>query len=136
VRGRFSKAWLSLTPEPERELPAALAVLRARGPASPELLDAERTRAERVVLHGSEAAYLSWLAEAAGLAAAAQASADAGQARADDDVARAAAVVRDVVGNQAGLLLGLPGGGDRRDGVRRVLQQAPRIATPNGDRSP
>jgi hypothetical protein len=131
VRGRFSKAWLSLTPEPERELPAALAVLRARGPASRELLHAERTRAERVVLHGSEAAYLSWLAEAAGLAAAA-----AGQASADDDVARAAAVVRDVVGNQAGLLLGLPGGGDRRDGVRRVLQQAPRIATPNGDRSP
>jgi hypothetical protein len=131
VRGRFSKAWLSLTPEPERELPAALAVLRARGPASRELLDAERTRAERVVLHGSEAAYLSWLAEAAGLAAAA-----AGQASADDDVARAAAVVRDVVGNQAGLLLGLPGGGERRDGVRRVLQQAPRIATPDGDRSP
>jgi hypothetical protein len=133
VRGRFSKAWLSLTPEPERELPAALAVLRARGPAPPELLEAERMRAERVVLHGSEGAYLSWLAEAAGLAAAAAA---AGQASAGAEVARAAAVVRDVVGNQAGLLLGLPGGGDRRDGVRRVLQQPPRVATPNGDRSP
>jgi hypothetical protein len=129
VRGRFSKAWLSLTPEPERELPVALAVLRARGPAPPDLIEAERSRAERVVLHGSEAAYLAWLADAAGLAAAAQASAGA-------EVARAAAVVRDVVGNQAGLLLGLPGGGDRREGVRRVLDQSPRVATPNGDRSP
>jgi hypothetical protein len=39
-------------------------------------------------------------------------------------VARAAGVVRDVVRNQAGLLLGLPGGGRRRDAARRALEAA------------
>jgi hypothetical protein len=102
VRGRTtSRAWLALTPEPERELPAAIAVLRA-GDAVPDVAR-EIARAEALVLRGRERSYLDWLREAADLAA----------ARADSDdpaVAHAVGVVRDVVANQAGLLLGLPGG--------------------------
>jgi hypothetical protein len=110
-----SRAWLALTPEPERELPAAIAVLRAGG-SVPDV-GREMARAEALVLRGSEPAYLAWLREAAELAA----------RRADSDdpaVAHAAGVVRDVVRNQAGLLLGLPGGDRRREVVRRVLEGA------------
>jgi hypothetical protein len=110
-----SRAWLALTPEPERELPAAIAVLRA-GDAVPNVAR-EVARAEALVLRGSEPSYLAWLREAAELAAT-HAGSD------DPTVARAAGVVRDVVRNQAGLLLGLPGGGRRRDAARRALEAA------------
>ena len=108
-----SRAWLALTPEPERDLPGAMAVLRA-GSAVADVAG-ERERAEQLVMRGSEPSYLAWLREAAGLAA----------ERADSDdpaVAEAAAVVREVVQNQAGLLLGLPGGGRRREQVQRELE--------------
>jgi hypothetical protein len=108
-----SRAWLALTPEPERELPAAIAVLRAGG-SVPDVAR-EVARAEALVLRGSEPSYLAWLREAAELAA--------GRAESDDPaVAHAARLVRDVVGNQAGLLLGLPGGGRRREVMRRALE--------------
>jgi hypothetical protein len=109
---------LSLTPEPERELPAAIAVLRAGSAASrPADVEREAARAEALVLRGGESSYLAWLREAAELAA---------QREGSDDpaVAHAAAVVRDVVLNQAGLLLGLPGGGRRREAAREALEAA------------
>jgi hypothetical protein len=108
-----SRAWLALTPEPERELPAAIAVLRA-GDATPDVAG-EIARAEALVLRGSEPSYLAWLGEAADLAAARAGTDDAA-------VAHAVGVVRDVVANQAGLLLGLPGGGRRREAARRGLE--------------
>jgi hypothetical protein len=110
-----SRAWLALTPEPERELPAAVAVLRADG-GVPDV-SAEIARAEALVLRGREDAYLAWLCEAAALAAR-RAGSD------DPAVADAARVVREIVRNQAGLLLGLPGGGRRRDRARRALEVA------------
>jgi hypothetical protein len=113
-----SRAWLALTPEPERELPPAIAVLRAGGPVPDAVVAVERDRARALVLRGTERRYLDWLAEAARLARHAGA--------ADPAVARAARVVRDVVANQAGLLLGLPGGGRRREAVRRALEVAAR----------
>ena len=121
-----SRAWLALTPEPERDLPAAIAVLRSAGavPGAPAALaDLEReaareaARAEALVLRGSESSYLAWLREAAELAARVNGSAEPA-------VAHAAGVVRDVVDNQAGLLLGLPGGGRRRERARQALEQA------------
>ena len=116
-----SRAWLALTPEPERDLPAAMAVLRSAtaGEAAATAADAEReaARAEALVLRGSESSYLAWLREAAELAARVNGSAEPA-------VARAAGVVRDVVDNQAGLLLGLPGGGRRRERARQALEQA------------
>jgi hypothetical protein len=113
VRTSSSRAWLALTPEPERELPAAIAVLRAGG-AVPDV-SGEIGRAEALVLRGRERAYLAWLCEAAALA-----SEHAGSD--DPAVAHAADVVRDIVRNQAGLLLGLPGGGRRRDRAWRALE--------------
>ena len=120
-----SRAWLSLTPEPERELPAAIAVLRrATGgecagtgavAGRPADVAREAERAEALVLRGSEPSYLAWLREAAELAA-------AGARSPDPEVAHAAGVVRDVVRNQAGLLLGLPGGGRRREVARQALE--------------
>jgi len=123
--GTSSRAWLSLTPEPERELPAAIAVLRrATGgecagtgavAGRPADVAREAERAEALVLRGSEPSYLAWLREAAELAA-------AGARSPDPQVAHAAGVVRDVVRNQAGLLLGLPGGGRRREVARQALE--------------
>jgi hypothetical protein len=115
VRTSSSRAWLSLTPEPERELPAAIAVLRTAAGQSAADVARETARAEALVLRGSEPSYLAWLREAADLAAAG--------ARSDDPVVtHAADVVTDVVRNQAGLLLGLPGGGRRREAARAALE--------------
>jgi hypothetical protein len=111
-----SRAWLALTPEPERELPAAIAVLRAAGAGMPDVAG-EIARAETLVLRGTERAYLAWLCEAASLAS--------GRTQSEDPaVAHAAGIVRDVVRNQAGLLLGLPGDGRRRERARRALEVA------------
>jgi hypothetical protein len=120
VHGKaYSRAWLALTPEPERDLPAAIAVLRAGGEVAEPVVVCERARAEAVVLRGSERDYLAWLAEAAWLAR-------SGAASADPDVARASRVVGEVVGNQAGLLLGLPGGGRRCETARRAIEDGTR----------
>jgi hypothetical protein len=120
VRGKASsRAWLALTPEPERDLPAAIAVLCAGGAVADPVVACERLRAEAVVLRGSERDYLTWLAEAAWLAR-------SGAASADPEVARAAGMVGEVVGNQAGLLLGLPGGGRRREAARRAIEAGAR----------
>jgi hypothetical protein len=120
VRGKgSSRAWLALTPEPERDLPAAIAILRAGGAVSDEVVGCERARAEALVLRGSERGYLAWLAEAAWLAR-------DGATSADPAVSRAAGLVGEVVSNQAGLLLGLPGGGRRREAARRILEKGAR----------
>jgi hypothetical protein len=67
VRGR---QWLSLTPEPERELPVAVAMLRHGSAAPPAQVAAERMRLERLIVRARGRAYRRWLAEARALAAA------------------------------------------------------------------
>ena len=89
--------WLSITPEPELELPEALATLRAGGPPSREEVARERARAERLVLHGSRRAWRRYLAEALALAG----------SSADPELAEARAVVEDVVHNHDNLELAL-----------------------------
>ena len=61
-------AWLSITPEPERELPAAVAALRTGGVPSDAAVEAERARAERLVTHGTRRAWAAYLQEAGALA--------------------------------------------------------------------
>ena len=90
-------AWLSITPEPELELPEALAGLRAGGPPSREAVARERARAEELVLHGSRRAWRRYLAEARALAASSE----------DPQLAEARAVVEDVVHNHNNLELAL-----------------------------
>ena len=89
--------WLSITPEPEFELPEALATLRAGGAPSGAAVELERARAERLVLRGSRRAWRRYLEEALRLAH----SADG------PGVADARALVEDVVHNHNQLELAL-----------------------------
>jgi hypothetical protein len=56
------RAWLSITPEPERELPDAVAALRGSS------VSEERERVEKLVLRGSRRAWTAYLTEALELA--------------------------------------------------------------------
>jgi hypothetical protein len=91
-------AWLSITPEPERELPEAIATLRAGGPPQRELVEKERARVERLVTHGSRRSWRAYLAEAAALARA------AGD---EERLAPARAVIDEILENHDNLVLGL-----------------------------
>jgi hypothetical protein len=98
---RTRHAWLSITPEPERELPVAIATLRAGGTPTDSDVELERQRAERLVTRGSRRAWTAYIADAAALARAADG---------EGEVAEARALVLDVVDNHDNLRLGLPGG--------------------------
>jgi len=99
---RGDDRWLSLTPEPERLLPAARAALRSgRVPPPVELVARERADAERLVVRARRARWDAWLRESAALAE--------GAAGATGATAAAAALVHDVVANHDALALGLPG---------------------------
>jgi hypothetical protein len=90
-------AWLSITPEPEQELPRALATLRAGRAPSPAAVEAERARAEALVLRGSRRAWRRYLGEALALAA----------SSGDPAVAEARQLVREVIHNHDMLELAL-----------------------------
>jgi hypothetical protein len=104
-------AWLSLTPEPERELPAAVAVLGGGDEES------ERRRVERLVVHGGNRAWLRYLTRAVDLA-------EASAGNPDPEVGRAREVVMDVVRNHHMLLLGLPGRASDRTSAERARLEA------------
>jgi hypothetical protein len=89
--------WLSITPEPELELPEALATLRAGGAPSAAQVELERARAERLVTRGSRRAWRRYLAESLVLARSSE----------GPEVAEARAVVEDVVHNHNQLELAL-----------------------------
>ncbi|MBV8219243.1 MAG: hypothetical protein JO325_12325 [Solirubrobacterales bacterium] len=117
--------WLSVTPEPERELPAAVATLRSGRSASGEAVAEEASRIERLILHGSERRWDSYLHDVVSLIE--QRSDDA-----DPDVARARQVAIAVISNHHNLLLALPGRGARRTETdRRRLAEL--LATRNED---
>ena len=105
------RAWRSVTPEPERELPAAVAALRAGGVPDPGAVARERARLERLVVRGTQRRWLAYLREVVGLL-------DTPGAH-DPAVADARAAVIDVVANHHGLLLGLPGRAAERTAADR-----------------
>ena len=82
--------WLSITPEPERELPAAIAELRGSS------VEQERRRVEALVTRASKRAWRAYLREVSELAR----SAPPGEAR---------DTVIEVIENYDNLKLGLPG---------------------------
>jgi hypothetical protein len=106
-------SWLSLTPEPERLLPEARAVLRSgHAPPPAALLAAERETAEQLVLRARRARWEAWLRESAALAAATEQGlhgATDRNATEREATAATVALVRDVVANHDALVLGLPG---------------------------
>jgi hypothetical protein len=97
-------SWLSITPEPERELPSAVATMAAGRRAAPEAVAAERVRIERLILHGSQRRWLAYLHGVVDLIAAEDGSRD-------PDVAAARERAVAVIANHHNLLLGLPGAG-------------------------
>ena len=99
VPWRRDDRWLSLTPEPERLLPEARAILRSGMiPPPGDLVERERELAERLVVSGRRAPWDAWLRETSALAA-----------EAEEETQSAGALVRDVVANHDALALGLPG---------------------------
>ncbi|MEU4269440.1 hypothetical protein [Streptomyces sp. NPDC026092] len=149
MSGRRHLDWLGLTPEPERELPAAVATLRASlgtahhpPPGRAELAAVERRRVERLVLRGSRHSWLRYLAEATALVTAvalrleeqgggdshAGMNADT-RADADPDASTAAALLAaEVILDHHRMLIGLPGAGyGRTAGDRAALEGALRL---------
>jgi hypothetical protein len=93
-------SWLSITPEPERELPAAVATLAAGRHADPGAVAAEQARIERLILHGSQRRWLAYLHDVVDLIATEEGSED-------PEVAAARRRATKVIANHHNLLLGL-----------------------------
>jgi hypothetical protein len=113
-------SWLSVTPEPERELPEALATLRCEtAPPPPQAVREEEERIERLILHGSQRDWLAYLTRALDETERTRRSSNPG-------VMRARAITREIIGNHHNLLLGLPGrGAERTADERRRLNGGP-----------
>ncbi|MFI7407276.1 hypothetical protein ACIBU0_01160 [Streptomyces sp. NPDC049627] len=119
MSARRSLVWLGLTPEPEQELPTAVAALRspARGGSPSALVAAERHRVQRLVLRGTQRGWLRYLGEVTDLVVEAAASGTADP--------RAALVACEVVLDHHRMLIGLPGTGYAHTATqRRDLEQA------------
>src|SRR5690348_12399330 len=97
-----SAPWLSVTPEPERELPAAVATLVCGRRPTDEAVAEETARVERLVLRGSERRWDGYLHHVVELI-------ERRAQDADPDVARAREVAIAVIANHHNLLLALPG---------------------------
>ncbi|MGH2874496.1 MAG: hypothetical protein ACRDL5_18810 [Solirubrobacteraceae bacterium] len=110
-------SWLSITPEPERELPAAVATLSAGRLASAEQVRAQSTRIERLVLRGSRRRWLAYLHEVVELV-------ERRRPDSDPDVIAARGQASAVIVNHHNLMLGLPGTGARLTAQDRVRLQA------------
>jgi len=109
--------WLSVTPEPECELPEVVATLAGGRRATPEAVEAERVRIERLVLRGSQRRWLLYLHRVVDLIQNAAATPD-------PDVQRARSRGVAVIANHHNLLLALPGAGARLTaGDRARLQE-------------
>ncbi|WP_042387999.1 hypothetical protein [Streptacidiphilus melanogenes] len=139
MHGSRRNAWLGLTPEPERELPHAVARLRARLPdgAAASTEAAERRRVERLVLHGNRRSWLGYLREVAelvadvaaggsggragGAARAAAGGAAGGEGPPGPGTVEAALVAGEVVLAHHQMLIGLPGPDYDRVAADRAL---------------
>jgi hypothetical protein len=109
--------WLSVTPEPERELPEAVATLAAGRRPSDQAVTNERTRIERLVLYGTQRRWLQYLHDVVDLI-------ERRCASDDPDVQRARSRAVAVIANHHNLLLALPGAGARLSaGDRARLQE-------------
>jgi hypothetical protein len=107
------RAWLSITPEPERELPGAVATLRCGESAPAPAVASERERIEGLVLRGSQARWLQYLHGVVELI-------DARAGSGDPEVVAARERAVAVLANHHNLLLGLPGTGARRTASDRA----------------
>ena len=112
-------SWLSVTPEPERELPEAVATLALGHQAPPAAVVRERERIERLILRGTQREWLAYLHSAVELI-------DRRWASSEPEVARARSVAAKVISNHHNLLIALPGRGAKltaADRLRLARQQ-------------
>ena len=98
--------WLSITPEPERELPAAVATLRSGAAATDGEVAAETGRITRLIMRSGQRQWLRYLHGVLVLT-------EARAASPDPVVRRAAWRAAAVLSNHHNLLLALPGAGAR-----------------------
>jgi hypothetical protein len=117
-------SWLSITPEPERELPRAVVTLTERAEPSPGAVAGETARVERLVLHGSQREWLRYLHGVVELI-------DSSAADPDPRVQQARAIATAVVSNHHNLLLALPGRGAQISAADRAKLAQLQIEPPN-----
>jgi hypothetical protein len=109
-------SWLSITPEPERELPAAVATMALGQVAPVQAVGAERSRIERLVRRGNQRRWLAYLHPA---------------------VVSARRRALTVISNHHNLLLGLAGPGaqltaeDRRALARLLASESALVDLPD-----
>jgi hypothetical protein len=113
--------WLSVTPEPERLLPSAVATLEADGRAPMAAVERERERIERLVLRARLGDWLAYLSRALELV---ERRREAG----DPEVVRARETALDAIANHHNLLLGLPGRAAQRTATERARLQSRALA--------
>lgn len=101
--GRRS-SWLSITPEPERELPRAVATLTHGADPPSGAVGAETARVEHLVLHGNQREWLGYLHRVVELI-------DNRADDTDETIQSARSLAAAVISNHHNLLLGLPGRG-------------------------
>ena len=108
--------WLSVTPEPERELPRAVATLAGGSRPDADAVAREQARIEQLVLHGSQRQWLSYLHEVVELI-------ESSGGSTDPDVVDARSRATAVIANHHNLLLALPGSGAVRTADDRIALQ-------------
>ena len=117
-------SWLSITPEPERELPEAVATLSCGGVPPADAVSRERERVERLVLRGTTRQWLAYLHEVVELIDRSSVAKDQNEA-----VVRARSRATAVISNHHNLLLALPGRAAAWTAADRVRLAAARDAT-------
>ena len=103
MRTNPRKQWLSLTPEPERELPRIVATLRANRAPDPEAIERERERIERLVVRARRGAWLGYLDEIGDMV-------EHTGPGAEGEVERARRVAQEILNNHDALLNAWNGG--------------------------
>jgi len=112
-----STSWLSVTPEPERLLPDAVATLRAGARAPIAAIEQERARVERLVVRARLRDWLAYLSRTLELV---ERRLDAS----DPEVVRARETAAELIANHHNLLLGLPGPAAQRTAGERARLQS------------
>ena len=108
-----STSWLSVTPEPERLLPGAVATLEAGGPPPIDAIERERERVERLVLRARLGDWLAYLTRTLELV-------ERRSEASEPEVVAAREEAVDAIANHHNLLLGLPGRAAQRTAAERA----------------
>lgn len=113
-----STSWLSVTPEPERLLPGAVATLEAGGRPPIDAIERERERVERLVVRARLSDWLAYLTRTLELV-------ERRREASEPEVVAAREEAVDAIANHHNLLLGLPGrAAQRTAGERARLLQS------------